>query len=175
MVFKMRRHGGTPQVLHGFARKDRNGTALKALTAGPDGRFYGVIQADQAYNPRGFVYRIDAKGRYEVFYRFEPPVDVNGKFPFQELLLGRDGAFYGSTSQGGGFGAIGTLFRLSLDGVLTTLHSFQTEGEEGWFAANPLVEAADGEFLGATAIGAAGDQGAVYRLRLAPKETAEPS
>jgi uncharacterized repeat protein (TIGR03803 family) len=164
----MRRHSGDVHILHGFGRKDRNGTALKALTAGPDGRFYGVIEADQQDNPRGLVYRIDARGHYEVFHSFTPPVDVNGKNPFQELLLGRDGAFYGTTNSGGANGWGGTIFRLGLDGVLSTLHSFGLDSPEGWFAATPLLEVADGEFLGATAIGAAGDQGAVYRLRVAP-------
>jgi uncharacterized repeat protein (TIGR03803 family) len=167
IVFKMRRHGGSPQMLYNFGRKGRNGTALKALTKGPDGRFYGVIEADRADNPRGLVYRIDAAGHYEVVYSFTPPVDVHGKFPFQELALGRDGAFYGSTNQGGEFDR-GTLFRLTPDGGLTTLHSFQLQGEEGWFASNPLVEVSDGEFLGATAVGGTSDQGAVYRLRITP-------
>jgi uncharacterized repeat protein (TIGR03803 family) len=35
-------------------------------------------------------------------------------------MLGRDGAFYRSTTQGGEF-AMGALFRLTLDGGLTTL------------------------------------------------------
>lgn len=170
IVFKMRRHGGSPQMLHNFGRKGRNGTPLKALTKGPDGRFYGVIEADRADNPRGLVYRTDAAGHYEVIYSFTPPVDAHGKFPFQELVLGRDGAFYGSTNQGGEF-ARGTLFRLTLDGALTTLHSFQLPGEEGWFASNPLVEVSDGEFLGATAVGGTGNQGAVYRLRNSPALT----
>lgn len=165
IVFKMSRHGGEPRMLHNFGRKGRNGTALKALTKGPDGRFYGVIEADRTENQRGLVYRIDAAGHYEVVYSFTPPVEADGKFPFQELALGRDGAFYGSTGEGGEF-ARGTLFRLTPDGELTTLHSFQLAGEEGWYASNPLVEASDGEFLGATAIGGAGGQGTVYRLLL---------
>jgi uncharacterized repeat protein (TIGR03803 family) len=35
-------------------------------------------------------------------------------------MLGRDGAFYGSTTQGGEL-VMGTLFRLTLGGGLTTL------------------------------------------------------
>jgi uncharacterized repeat protein (TIGR03803 family) len=88
-------------------------------------------------------------------------------FRSRKLALGRDGAFYGSTNQGGEFDR-GTLFRLTPDGGLTTLHSFQLQGEEGWFASNPLVEVSDGEFLGATAVGGTSDQGAVYRLRITP-------
>lgn len=118
-------------------------------------------------NAGGPNYRIDAAGHYEVVYSFTAPVEAHGKFPFQELVLGRDGAFYGSTTQGGEF-ASGTLFRLTLDGGLTTLHSFQVSGDEGWFASNQLAEVTDGEFLGATASGSTGNQGAVYRLRITP-------
>jgi uncharacterized repeat protein (TIGR03803 family) len=129
-----------------------------------------VIEADRADNPRGLVYRIDAAGHYEVFHSFTRPVDAHGKSPFQQLTLGRDGAFYGSTHHGGEFGT-GTLFRLTLDGELTTLHNFLVPGPEGWFASNPLVEVSDDEFFGATTFGGAGNQGTVYRLRVGPTLT----
>lgn len=73
-----------------------------------------------------------------------------------------------SLQRGVGSKRRGTLFRLTLDGGLTTLHSFQVPGDEGWFASNPLAEATDGEFLGTAAVGSTGNQGAVYRLRITP-------
>lgn len=165
-IFKVSRHGRV-RILHDFGRDDRDGAILQGLTRGPDDRLYGVVHADSEDHPRGLVYRIDAQGHYVVFHSFARPVEVNGKHPFRELLLGRDGAFYGTTTGGGAFNH-GTVFRLGLDGTLTTLHSFSSVGAVGWFAANTLVEAGDGVFLGATVYGGPNQDGTVYRLSAAP-------
>src|SRR5436190_1488520 len=56
--------------------------------------------------------------------------DVNGKAPVAALVLGADGALYGSTLMGGAKG-YGTLFRLSTSGSFTKLHDFN--GGDGGF------------------------------------------
>jgi uncharacterized repeat protein (TIGR03803 family) len=54
--------------------------------------------------------------------------DANGAEPTASLTLGPDGQLYGITSVGGTIFA-GTIFKITTQGVLTTLHSFQnTEG-----------------------------------------------
>ena len=74
-------------------------------------------------------------------------------------MQGSDGNFYGTTSAGGTYG-IGTVFRITPSGALTTLHSFT--GSDG---ANPeaaLVQSADGSFYGTTNAGGPSGHGNGY-------------
>lgn len=81
------------------------------------------------------------------------------------LVQGSDGNFYGTTGTGGTSNACasgcGTIFKLTPSGALTTLHSFeQTDG------GNPigLVEAADGNFYGATSAGGTNGHGTIFKI-----------
>ena len=56
----------------------------------------------------------------------------NGSNPQARLVQGSDGYFYGTTESGGAHG-VGTVFRISTNGALTSLYSF-TGGNDG---ANP--------------------------------------
>ena len=47
----------------------------------------------------------------------------DGQWPVAELVEGKDGYFYGTTSTGGAYGD-GTVFRMGINGALTTLVSF---------------------------------------------------
>ena len=88
---------------------------------------------------------------------------TNGACPQAGLTLGNDGNFYGTTSWGGGSGNYyGTVFKVTTNGVLTTLVSFnRTNG------ANPngLTLANDGNFYGTTANGGSGNgYGTVFKV-----------
>ena len=70
------------------------------------------------------------------------------------LVQGSDGNFYGTTYDGGTNG-IGTVFKISTNGALTSLYSFgsvqDTNGSND--GANPhagLVQGSDGNFYGTT-------------------------
>ena len=56
---------------------------------------------------------------------------TNGSFPLATLVEGSDGNFYGTTSEGGINGPFsdGTVFKVTADGILTTLHNFN--GNDG--------------------------------------------
>ncbi len=86
----------------------------------------------------------------------------DGADPAATLVLGSDGNFYGTTSEGGTNGN-GTVFRISSTGNLTNLWSF-TGGSDG---ANPyaiLVQGSDGNFYGTTSSGGASGNGTVFRI-----------
>ncbi len=77
------------------------------------------------------------------------------------LVQASDGNFYGTTLYGSAH-RLGTVFKMTSSGTLTTLYSFnQTDG------ASPsagLVKASDGIFYGTTFSGGTNNHGTVFRL-----------
>jgi uncharacterized repeat protein (TIGR03803 family) len=73
------------------------------------------------------------------------------------LVLGTDGNFYGVAEGGGAYG-VGTVFKITPSGRLTTLHSFCAAGgfcPDG-YGPNGLVQGANGNFYGTTDEGGTG-------------------
>src|SRR3954462_13725368 len=64
--------------------------------------------------------------------------------PTTAVLVGDDGNFYGTTGDGGATGQ-GAVYRVTPDGVVTTLYSF-TDGADGSLPRAPLVKGPDGNF-----------------------------
>src|ERR1035437_4942739 len=73
--------------------------------------------------------------------------NTNGANPQAGLTLCNDGNFYGTTSLGGS-GGNGTVFKVTTNGVLTTLVSFV--GPNGSYPTAALALGSDGSFYGAT-------------------------
>ncbi len=69
------------------------------------------------------------------------------------LVLGTDGNFYGTTDEGGQ-NNMGTVFKVTPDGALTTVFSFNTTNGS---IPNSLIEGSDGNFYGTTGYGGAND------------------
>jgi uncharacterized repeat protein (TIGR03803 family) len=118
------------------------------LIQATDGNFYGTTQYGGANFGDGTVFRITPDGALTTLYTFGPGNSfVDGGYPAATLVQGTDGNLYGSTRDGGGADD-GTIFMITTQGVLTTLHSFgNTDG------ANPesaLVQATSGRFYGIT-------------------------
>lgn len=82
--------------------------------------------------------------------------------PASGLILARDGNLYGTNP--GTIGEFGAVFRLTPEGVLTTLYVFPTDGSKGAGPESPLLEAADGSFYGVTDRGGANGVGTVFRV-----------
>ncbi|MCX6927535.1 MAG: hypothetical protein NT154_30660, partial [Verrucomicrobia bacterium] len=89
-------------------------------------------------------------------------VSVPPEYPSAALVQGSDGNLYGTTEFGGANGR-GTVFRVTTNGVLTTLNSFN--GTNGSHPAASLVQGTDGNFYGTTASGGTnGNNGTVYQM-----------
>lgn len=84
-----------------------------------------------------------------------------GSRPQARLTLGSDGNFYGTTSQGGA-NDIGTVFRMTSSGVVTTLVSFKFT--DGGLPSGRLVLGTDGYFYGTTQAGGANNKGTVFKM-----------
>ena len=88
----------------------------------------------------------------------------SGIYPSGRLVEGEDGSFYGTTWDGpmtkdGHWGA-GTVFRLSPDGALTTLHTFHNE--DGAHPAWGLTKGRDGNLYGTTRENGLAQKGAAH-------------
>jgi uncharacterized repeat protein (TIGR03803 family) len=79
---------------------------------------------------------------------------TDGSGPRNELVQGPDGNFYG-TSYGGGGSGVGTIFRVSTNGALTTLVTFN--GTNGAWPVAGLAFGNDGNLWGTCAGGVSGN------------------
>ncbi len=138
---------------------ETNGASPTAAPVqGADGKFYGTTRFGGAVGG-GTVFSMTADGALTTLYSFTGQPD--GAWPLGALVQGADGSFYGTTTVGGDFDS-GTVFRVTVDGKATILHSFS--GPDGLSPAGGLALGCDGAFYGLTSRGGASDDGSVFRI-----------
>jgi uncharacterized repeat protein (TIGR03803 family) len=136
------------------------------LVQGSDGNLYGTTTAGGT-NGVGTVFMISTNGTAVPLYSFTGGADGNSP---NGLALGEGGELFGTTQYGGSNGNYGTVFKISSDGLLTTLHTFGsvTNGANGSLdGQNPgaaLTLDPDGNFYGATRAGGVYGFGTIFRL-----------
>jgi uncharacterized repeat protein (TIGR03803 family) len=123
------------------------------LVEGSDTNFYGTTITYS--NPgNGIIFKMTHDGGVTVLYTFS---GANGSWPVAALVQGSNGNFYGTTAQGGPVNSAcvstgcGTVFEITPEGTLTTLHYF--DGPDGLSPSGALVEGTDGNFYGTTSGG----------------------
>jgi uncharacterized repeat protein (TIGR03803 family) len=134
-----------------------NGAIPEFMSSIPatNGSFYGTTQAGGA-NGYGTVFRITPAGVLTTLYNFTGGTD--GAYPYGTLIQATNGNLYGTTVVGGiTTGSIfdGTVFKITIGGTLTTLHSFAGYPTDGAFPNAGLVQGTDGNFYGTTRQGGA--------------------
>ncbi len=153
----------SPQPPYGF----RDGaTPYAGLVQGRDGFFYGTTSSggpiDPGYGSQlGTVFKISANGALTTLYSFTGGND--GAQPYAALVQGSDGNFYGTT-YAGGTNNLGTVFKISANGALTSLYSFTgtNDGSNPYFGA--LAQGSDGNFYGTTTYGGTNNLGAIFKI-----------
>jgi len=151
------------QVVKTLASFDgANGSSpLGYLVLSTDGNFYGTTFSGGA-NGYGTVFKINPQGTLTTLYSFCNHTNcTDGANPNAGLVQATDGRLYGST-QWGGVNNDGTIFRITLAGKLTSLHSF--DGSDGTAANGGLVQGTDGNFYGTTVTGGVNDTGTVFKI-----------
>lgn len=137
---------GTLTTLYSFTDGLDGSQPRGALVLGRDGNFYGTTYSGGLEKSVGTVFTINSSGDLTTLYRFSSYSD--GADPYSGLVEGNDNYFYGTTYSGG-VSNVGTAFKISPEGTLTTLHGF-SGGTDG---ANPmaaLVLGTDSNFYGTT-------------------------
>lgn len=136
---------------------DPSGTLVQGL----DGSLYGPTYSGGPYGKFDFgtIFSINSAGKMNTVYNFcSQEYCLDGSSPYGGLVLGTDGNFYGTTVYDGVTG-VGTVFKVTPDGTLTTLYSFCPQGlprcSDGMNPHSGLVEGADGNFYGTTQTGGA--------------------
>jgi len=142
-----------------FAGYPSDGSAPYAgLVQAPDGNFYGTTYAGGASSNCqggcGTVFRITPGGTLTTLHSFDW---YDGASPTAALVRGTDGNFYGTTYGGGAEPRVGTVFKITPGGALTTLYSFcaQANCTDGQQPYAGLVRGSDGNFYGTTLEGGA--------------------
>jgi uncharacterized repeat protein (TIGR03803 family) len=143
------------------------------MILGSDGKFYGTTNTGGAIRygvgNMGTIFSITSNGGYATLHTFDTVDGLDGANPYDGLVQGKDGNFYGTTYFGGTDG-VGTIFRATKAGVVTVLHSFvqptHLDFPDGAYPLAALVQANDGNFYGATSVGgqSPGSYGAAFRI-----------
>jgi uncharacterized repeat protein (TIGR03803 family) len=136
-----------------------------ALVQGPNEELYGTAFSGGASNA-GTIFKINAAGTLTTIYNFcSQPDCADGEYPYNGLILGTDGNFYGTTYGMGAHGAGGTVFKVTLAGVLTTLYSFcaQATCTDGAEPIGGVIQGTDGNLYGTTVAGGTG-YGTLFQL-----------
>ncbi len=153
-IFRISRSGA--DFTNIFVFNGTNGSAPGAgLTKYGKNTFYGTTEGGGT-NFEGTIYRITTSGEFTLMHTFGLATNflgpsVTGNAPESELVLGRDGNFYGTTFWGGfvDFGnyyGYGTVFRMSPAGDFQKLADFH--GGDGSAPAGAMIEVERGKFYG---------------------------
>ena len=149
----------TAKSLHSFSTTDG------ALPMGPltqvGKNFYGTTQYGGANNV-GTVYRMRRSGAVSVLHSFAND-GIDGKQAMSGLTLASDGLLYGTTQKGGTGGA-GTVFRISASGSYNVVHHFSGTGGAAAQPAAGLIQASNGNFYGTSYQGGSAGTGSIFRM-----------
>ncbi|MFZ0283986.1 MAG: choice-of-anchor tandem repeat GloVer-containing protein, partial [Terriglobales bacterium] len=154
-VFKVT-PGGALTTLYDFPQY---GDPIGGLIQDTDGNLDGTTsEGGPGY---GSVFDLATDGKVTTLYYFCRRTNcADGYSPFAGLVEGTDGNFYGTTYAGGDRSGecfsdgCGTVFQLTPNGALTTLHVFAFPDDA--YPAGGLVQATNGIFYGTTLEGGDG-------------------
>jgi len=145
---------GTLTTLHSFCSQANcadGASPFAGLIQANDGNFYGTTYGGGA-NRNGTVFRITPGGTLTTLYSFCSQANcADGAGPRGGLIQATDGNLYGTTTYGGNVN-YGTVFKITLDGTLTTLYSFCSEHDcrDGEYPLASLVQETNGDLYGTT-------------------------
>src|SRR5438477_8439935 len=169
-VFQLKSNGALVSLA---AFNGANGCPFEGgpLVQGPDGNYYGTTRSGgtNVLNRPGTIFQVTANGTLTSLVCFN---GTNGAYPESGLVLGTGGDFYGATAYGGPsyqqsmgtpLRVPGTIFKMTMSGVITTLASFNRTN--GASPSGRLLLGIDGNFYGTTVAGGPNEAGTVFQMK----------
>jgi uncharacterized repeat protein (TIGR03803 family) len=169
LVFMMT-PGGNITPLYNFGSSATDGEGPTGpLVRDSAGNFYGTTIEGGAHNNNGTVFMLSPGGSgytETILHSFD---NTDGSEPAAGLIRDSAGNLYGTTAEGGAYGAnylgFGTVFELSPSGsgyTFKTLYNFNVN--DGWYPYCALLPDSSGNFWGTTSAGGAAAGGTVFKL-----------
>ena len=143
------------------------------LVQATNGNFYGTTGSGGANGFGGTVFEITPAGTLTTLYSFcSQPSCTDGELPEARLVEATNGVLYGTTLDGGAYG-VGTVFKITTTGKLTTVYSFcsQPGCTDGYDPYAGLVQATNGNLYGTTGSGGDNASGTIFEITPAGKLT----
>jgi uncharacterized repeat protein (TIGR03803 family) len=159
-IFKMT-PSGTLTTLHMFNGAD-GFNPYDSLVQASNGHFYGTTfgggTGTNCIIGCGTVFEITPSGALSTLHNFN---GTDGGNSFASLIQATDGNLYGTTNGNSvNTGAVvGTIFKMTLGGTLSTLYDFRNGGGE--YPEGALVQGTDGNLYGTTTTGGSNFCGAI--------------
>jgi uncharacterized repeat protein (TIGR03803 family) len=143
---------------------ETNGSAAYApLVQATNGKLYGTTNQGGSYG-EGTVFAITPGGTLTSLYSFCAQAGCpDGDDLVAGLIEDSNGILYGTTEHGGP-GGWGTVFKITLGGMLTTLNSFGVANGCASDPESPLVRATNGVLYGTTDCGGINGSGSVFSI-----------
>ncbi len=161
-IFKINTDGTGYQVLHSFGSVANDGYYPYASLTLSGSTLYGMTPSG-GVNGRGVIFQINTDGTgYQVLYSFGSAAN-DGLYPYGSLTLSGT-TLYGMTSDGGAYGAYGTIFQINTDGTgYQVLYSFGSVPNDG---TNPYgsLTLSGSMLYGMTEVGGAGGLGTIFQI-----------
>jgi uncharacterized repeat protein (TIGR03803 family) len=158
---------GKYTVLYSFSGGSDGCEPLGNLAVDENGNLYGAASACGDFG-EGTIFRVSSTGSLFVLYTFGSQGVEGGQAPFGGVTRDSNGDLYGTTLLGGGCSfdesGCGTIFKLTQDGSMTILHSFNgyTDGTNPF---GPVTLDALGNLYGTTSSGPGGNgAGTVWKI-----------
>jgi uncharacterized repeat protein (TIGR03803 family) len=157
---------GRETILYRFTGASDGANPYGGLVQDSAGNLYGTTSAGGAAG-LGVVYMLDTSGQETVLHSFTGSPD--GSAPLGGVIRNSAGNLYGTTSAGGKYNN-GTVFELDASGQEIILHNFHGD-PDGAAPYSGVFRDAAGNLYGTTLLGGVFNDGIVYELDPAGKET----
>ncbi len=159
-IFKMNLQGSLTVLTNLQFMPPSSIYSMSSLIQGNDGSFYGTrTYVDSGTNYAGMIFSMTSEGAMTILTNFETNGIYSSRFGQPTgLIQGKDGNFYGTMQGGLDYPYVGSIFKITPQGVLATLVNFN-RANQGAFPNSPPIQANDGNFYGTTIGGGDGSLG----------------